>query len=52
VCCDIVLRALAQLNDVCELGVKNPCGELIQECRKAFNGAAVADLVEQQQSGE
>lgn len=51
VCCDVLLRDLALLSDVCELGLNKISTELIAEYKTAFDGAAVADLVEQRPSG-
>ena len=47
VCCDILLRALVLLNDTSGLGLKSAADTLIVEYKTAFNGDAVADLVEQ-----
>ena len=39
VCCDLLVRTLAVLNETCELGLDEICGDLVPEYKAAFGDA-------------
>jgi hypothetical protein len=46
VCCDLLVRALALLNDVCKLDQDKLCADLVPEYKVVFGGDSIEEIVD------
>ncbi len=46
VCCDLLVRTLALLNDVCKLELNEVCADLVPEYKSVFGGDSLEEIVD------